>query len=732
MRKLALFTAGFAGAAGLYVYLICDARALWLALICLILLSVCLFLGLKRSSVVFLGLLAGFIWCFGYDLLWMEPAGSLCDTEQTLSVVVLEKPSVTYYGSGAEVELTLDGRTYGAILYAGEDLLEAEPGDTVTCTVQIETALSDEKDGYFYHQANGTVLLLRTNETVKIQKGIPPWYIQLRLWFQDRIHGLYDEKVSPLLLALLTGDQGELSYATRNELSIAGLSHTVAVSGLHVSVLIAALALLFGYNPRLTALFGIPLSVSFVLMTGASASACRSAVMQIIMLAAPLIRREQDSWTSLSAAAVLLLLKNPWAIAGVGFQLSFTAVMGLLLFSGPMQKRLLARKKKPGRLYRMAVSGIAACLSATVATLPLTVYYFGMISICAVATNLLVLPVMSVLLILGLVSCLLGAIPAMLVSILSKYVLWVAHTAAKFPFAAAYEQDLPFMIWAAGAYILAIILLLWRKESSRWIPVGVVSTLIACILWGTWNYGYGTPIYRVLDVGQGQCILLETGDLTAVVDCGGSNPQWIGEQTARTLNSAGRTHVNVVAITHYDSDHAGGVPQFLRRIRTDLVLLPDVADEKGLRQEIEAAAVETGAQVMEVTDLTSIDFPNGSLTIYPSLSKKTENNAGICVLATVEEYDMLITGDLNHTAELRLLTEFDIPKADVLVAGHHGAASSTSSILLKTVKPELVVVSAAKDNPFGHPSEETLKRIEAVGAEVICTGQAGDIVIRRR
>lgn len=732
MRKLTLFAAGFTGAAALYVYLISDARALWLALGSLVLLAACIFLGMRKCTAVLLGLLAGLIWSFGYDLLWMVPANQICNTEQNLTAQVLEKPSVTGYGSSTTVELVLDGRRYQAFLYGKEDLLKAEPGDLVSCTAKIETALTGKKDGYFYHQSNGTVLLLQTDTEVEIRKGTPPWYVQLRLWFQDRIHSLYDENVSPLLLALLTGDQGELSYAVRNELSVAGLSHTVAVSGLHVSVLIAALSMFFGYNPRLTALFGIPLSVAFVLMTGASASACRSAVMQIIMLTAPLIRREHDSWTSLSAAAVLLLLENPWAVAGVGFQLSFAAVMGLLLFSAPLQRRMLAWKKKPGRLYRMAVSGIAACLSATAATLPLTVCYFGMISICAVVTNLLALPLMSVILVLGMLSCLLGNLLAIPVSILSKYVLWVAQTVSKFPFAAAYEQNLPLLLWAAGVYILAVVLLLRGKRFHLWISAAVVSTFLTCVLWGSWNYGHDTPVYRVMDVGQGQCILLETGEMTAVVDCGGANPHWVGEYAARTLNSAGRTHVDVLTVTHYDADHAGGVPQFLRRIRTDLVLLPNVADEKNVQQEITTAAMETGAQVVVVSDLMKIDFPKGSLTFYPSLSRETENNAGICVLATAEEYDMLITGDLNHTEELHLLSAFDLPEVEVLVAGHHGAASSTSSLLLKTVNPELVAVSAAKDNPFGHPSEETLKRIEAVGAEVICTGQVGDIVIRRR
>ena len=185
-------------------------------------------------------------------------------------------------------------------------------------------------------------------------------------------------------------------------------------------------------------------------------------------------------------------------------------------------------------------------------------------------------------------------------------------------------------------------------------------------------------------------------------------------------------------LTHYDADHAGGVAQFLRRIKVGLVLLPDVADEKGLRSEIEAAAMETGAEIMTVTELTNVDFSGGRITVYPSLSPENENNAGICVLATAEEYDMLITGDLNQSQELRLLSQYELPQVEVLVAGHHGSDSSTGLTLLKTVEPELVAVSAARDSPYGHPAAETLDRIERIGAEVVCTGETGDIVIRRR
>ena len=733
MRKLALFAAGFAAAASLYVYFVCDIRILWLAGICLLLSPLCLRLGLRRCCAVTLGILAGAVWCFGYGLIWMEPARQACGTEQSLAMEVLETPTATNYGSSVAVEVVLKERHYQAVLYGKEDLLETTPGDRIRCKVEIEPALS--RDGYFYHQANGTVLLLQTNTEVEIEPGEPDWFVKLRMWFQQKIHSLYEGDTGALMLALLTGDQSELSYSLRNELSIVGLSHAVAVSGMHVAVLIAVLSMACGYNPRLTALLGIPLSISFVLMTGASASACRSAVMQIIMLTAPMMRRESDSWTNLAAAALLLLLENPWAITGVGFQLSFAAVSGLLLFSSPIQRRLLASRKRPGRLRLLVVSSLAACLSATVATLPLTVYYFGLVSVCSVMTNLLTLPVMNIMLVLGLISCLLGGIggvAAFPVTLFSRYVLLVVHTVAEFPFAAAYTQNFPLVIWAVSAYCLAVFLLLRKKSVSFRMLSAVTAAFLVCVFWGSRNFSHDPPVYRILDVGQGQCVILETGELTAVVDCGGTNPEKAGEQAARTLNSAGKTRADILVLTHYDADHVGGVAQFLHRIKVGLVLLPNVADEKGFRQKIEAAAMETGAEIMTVTELTNVDFSGGRITVYPSLSPENENNAGICVLATAEEYDMLITGDLNQSQELRLLSQYELPQVEVLVAGHHGSDSSTGLTLLKTVEPELVAVSAARDNPYGHPAAETLARIERIGAEVVCTGETGDIVIRRR
>ncbi len=736
MRKLALFSAGFALAAALFVYLQWGRWVLWPAGICLVLSPCCLRLGLGRCCAVLLGLAAGLLWCFGYGEIRLGPADRACGNQQVICAVLLDSPEETAYGSRAVVEVSLEEKNYRAMLYGEENLMAAKPGDQVRCLAQIKSSLSrEDQENRFYHRSAGTMLLLYAQSEPELQSGTPTWTTALRLWFQKRICSLYGEEISPLLLALLTGDQRNLSYARRNDLSVAGLSHVVSVSGLHVAVLLSALAMCFGYHPRLTALFGIPVLLAFVLMTGAAPSACRAAVMQILMITAPLVRRENDPWTNLSAASLLLLMENPWSIADVGFQLSFAAVSGLLLFSSPLQKRLLGQKKRPGFLWNMAVSGIAACLSATVATLPLTTYYFGILSLCAVLTNLLTLWAVNIMLILGLASCLLGGMGTVLalpVTVLSHYVLWLVETAARFPYGAAYLSNVPLMVWGVCAYVLATWLLLREKPLSFWPLTVMTAAFLTCILWGRWEYGHNAPVYRILDVGQGQCVLLELGELTAVVDCGGEYPEEAGEIAARTLHSGGQTHVDILALTHYDSDHAGGAEQLLHRVSVGMVLLPDVPDERGVRAAIEKAAEEAGSRVLAISSLTKMSFRGGEITVYPPCFREDENNGGICVLATAEEYDILITGDLDQMAELRLLSHWDLPEVEVLAAGHHGAKTSTGTTLLEVTHPQYVAISVGAGNPYGHPARETLERILHSGAEIIRTDEAGTIVLRRR
>ena len=214
-----------------------------------------------------------------------------------------------------------------------------------------------------------------------------------------------------------------------------------------------------------------------------------------------------------------------------------------------------------------------------------------------------------------------------------------------------------------------------------------------------------------------------------MIDCGGST--WnAGEDAARSLQSYGEYRIEALILTHYDADHAGGAAQLIERQRVERVLLPRGVEASDLKETILAKAAERGTEVIFVDEDLLLSFDGGELRVFAPLSDKDSNDSGISVLASAREYDMLITGDMTAKTELRLLTEKDIPQTELLVAGHHGARTSTSLALLSGVRPQTVLISVGEDNAYGHPSPQTLARIDAAGAEVYRTDMCGTITIR--
>lgn len=725
MRKLVLFSASFAAACAVYVYWLSDHRLLWAAggLLALSLLP------RKRVRLAALGAAVGILWCFCYQQIFLAPALNLCQTEQTLTVTLQEPWQTTQYGTSAEVRLSVDGHSYSAVLYMDQPLSDCAPGDQLTGRFRVEpSSASNDKGESLYLRSGGTMLCLYSQSLPEIIPGNPSPALRLRLRLQDRIAQLYEGETAGFLNALLTGDRQGLSYRTRNELSVAGISHAVAVSGMHVSILLAMLAFLFGGNPRLTAMFGIPILFLYAVMTGASPSVCRAAAMQLLLLLAPLVRRESDTPTSLAAAGLVLLLENPWSIANVSFQLSFAAVAGLALFAGPIQARILSFGK--GRILRFVAASVSASLSASLLTLPLTVFYFSMVSVAAPLTNLLVLWAVTGVFTMGLLSCLLGPLGTLLavpVHLLSQGILLCCRFIAAFPYSAAYPQNFSYLFWGLGAYPVAALLLLCRKLRGKcWYLSGMTLLLLASLVSGRWKLLHNKAVFTAVDVGQGQCLLWQAGDFTAVIDCGGNSAEVAGETAARTLHSAGLTQVDAVILTHYDLDHCGGVPQLLNRVQADHLILPDT--EAPLRQQLIDEAAVHGTSVSFLREEAVIAAEGTTLRLLPAKNKKSGNEGSLCVLATASEYDILITGDRSGVGELELLSQYKLPAVELLVAGHHGAGDSTSSYLLKHLTPETAVISVG-ENAHGHPAAETLSRLQQAGVRVLRTDQDGTIVI---
>ena len=373
-------------------------------------------------------------------------------------------------------------------------------------------------------------------------------------------------------------------------------------------------------------------------------------------------------------------------------------------------------------------------ISSMVFALPITALQFGTVSLAAPVVNVLALWMLSIVCCAGLLTALLAlALPAAAgvcawaLSWPVRLVLLLVRSAAKLPFAALYLENGYLIAAAAFLYGLALLLALRPRAVQFWQAAAAAVLVTACCM-GLSCADYALPeaCFSMLDVGQGQCLVSRSGESVSVIDCGGQEDA-SGETAARFLLARGVTQVDRLILTHFDADHCNGVRQLLRRVRVKTLYVPDVSPESNLRTKILFAAAQAGAEIRFVTnDLT---LPDG-MRIFAPTGSAEESNTGLCVLAAGEKYDILVTGDLSEQAEYRLLSTHALPRAAVLVAGHHGAATSTSEALLRAIRPEAVLISVGADNRFGHPADETLRRIEKAGAAVFRTDLSGTITIR--
>ncbi len=191
--------------------------------------------------------------------------------------------------------------------------------------------------------------------------------------------------------------------------------------------------------------------------------------------------------------------------------------------------------------------------------------------------------------------------------------------------------------------------------------------------------------------------------------------------------SQGIFRLDGLILTHYDADHAGGIPQLLSRISCDAVYLPDT--EAAMRERVVSAAEKS--KLVFVTQDLIIDSKTAKLQIFAPVSEKSGNESCITVLFTAAKCDTLITGDLGTEEENRLLAQKNLPDLEILIVGHHGSATSTGYRLLKRLQPEIAVISVGANNRYGHPAGEVLQRLYKAGCEILRTDQDGTILIRR-
>ena len=470
-----------------------------------------------RGALICGGLALGLLWTAAYGAVFYAPARALDDRTIRLSGMVMEYPQETDYGWSVLVRADGEpGAPVPTLVYADEQGADLRPGDRVEtvahCTLAERTFGGEE---ITYYTAKGIFLRAEAYGELRVTRPerLPLRYLPAELAHQLKqgVDAAFPEDAAPLIRALTTGNRDNLTDHYTSSLQRTGLSHTVAVSGMHLSFLAALVSGLLGRGKRRSALATCGVVLVFTLISGCTPSVVRAAVMLILLQLAALLGRERDPLTALALALMLLLAWNPFSAAHIGLQLSFASVAGILLFSDRLQERMLRGWKRPpkdstplrllGALVRFGAAALSATLGAMVFTTPLTALYFGSLSLISPLANLMTLWAVSAAFSGGLIAGAAGAVLPELGRVLAlpvlpfvRYLDWVVPRLARAPF--TWSKAMPALcpIVLAGFWYLYRQTLLprfWYQHQQElylavWTMAGVLA-LLPCLKRRHWG-----------------------------------------------------------------------------------------------------------------------------------------------------------------------------------------------------------------------------------------------------
>lgn len=540
-------------------------------------------------------------------------------------------------------------------------------------------------------------------------------------------------KSAGIYRAILFGDKSTLddeSYAAFRE---TGVAHVLAVSGLHVGGLAMMLSWLLRklrVKPITVFLSTCAFLLLYCALAGFSPSVSRASLMVSLLLLGRAAGRQTDTLTSMAAAFIALLLVNPMQLYSLGFQLSFSAVFGLLTLSDPLVRLLEPIRRN--RIGRWIASCLAATTAATLGTLPVMAMSFGELPLSSLPANLLIVPLAAPLLLFGLLTALLGlawpGVGAILGGIAAKAMDWLLELMSLLRKWGMLSLPMIPVWFMLGIWVCCLLFsrycLLKRRNS---IASALLAALIAVFSLSLAFRPLPLLEITVLDVGQGNSVIIRASRRTLLVDAGGALDYDYGERVVwPALRSMGVTRLDAILLTHAHNDHAGGVSALLERLRTDGVIMPQTGEDDDVRLLLRSCEAK-GVHVVLVSERMSLELGQGFSIDMIRGEGEGLNEKSLAFILQRETPIMLITGDMGLAQEEALLP--DLVQTPLIEAGHHGSRYATGEALLQKTRPSLAVISVGRNN-YGHPHPDTLARLEAIGAKVLRTDTCGAVTIR--
>ena len=749
MRRLAIAALSFSAAVFLACYALPLSALFWAALLFA---ALGLVLRQRRERWLHGFVLAafsvavGFGWFLLYAHFTVKAAEALVGETLPVRAVVVSWPQ--NYESYTRLDVRLETEGLTVMLYDNDKLLsDSEPGETIELNIRFRAADTLYGERYHGYHARGVFLIgTAKGEIVRTPGGFSLALLPLRInhAIGEMVDAVFPADTAAFYRALMLGDKTELYQQSGLYLAFcrAGLAHVMAVSGMHIVFLVTLLQSVLGRTRR-SSLLCMGLVWLFVCITGAGPSAVRAGFMQTLMLLAPLVRRENDPATSLSAALGLILLVNPYAAASVSLQLSFASLTGIYLFAARLSEPIYEALPvlRESYLGKTAVGAVVNSLSTLPVTLPLVALHFGSVSILSPLSNLLCMSVVELCFCGAYLLCALGFVflPAAvlfgkLLAFPARYLIAVARLISRIPIASVYLSEKGTLLWLVLVYLLFIG---FRFVKARgWVKLAVPATLSLSLLLGMLTYAAldyrrGQPAIAALDVGQGQCLSVICKDSTVVIDCGGlGTSDDAGETAGAYLLSRGRTSLDAVVLTHLDRDHCNGLASLLELCRTKRLYLPKAEeDDSAMLAEVIAACENRGTERITLEHDTEIALDGLKLRLFAPMEGTSGNDYGIAAAVSLGDYDMLVTGDYSQKTECALLKAHPLRDMELYIVGHHGSKYASSEQLLESIGADTAIVSCGY-NTYGHPTAQVLERLAAYGYTVHRTDEEGTVELR--
>jgi competence protein ComEC len=558
--------------------------------------------------------------------------------------------------------------------------------------------------------------------------GEPP-----RQALRDSVAG-YDPHRAGLLPSLVVGDETLLTEQTREQLRVTGLAHLTAVSGANVAIVLGAVLLLarwLGVRGAWLSVVGLVSIAAFVLLARPEPSVVRAAAMGVVVVLGLIGGRGRPGGRGIAPLALaisLLLLLDPWLARSIGFALSCAATAGIVVLARPWARRAATWMPRP------LAAALSVPLSAQLACTPLLVGMAGELSLSALPANLLAAPAVPAATVLGILAALVGVVAPALAHLVAGVAMlptgWIVLVAAR-------GADLPGTVvpwtWGVPVATLASLALVASTPAVLRSPVASVAACLALVvLLVRPGHGWPPPGWRLVacDVGQGDAVVLRTGDGEAIVADAGPDPDALDS----CLDDLGVESIPLLVISHFHADHAMGVTALGRDRRVDAVLVT-VVDEPGETAEVvlEWAAANDVEVVRARPGQAGRQGPVTWQVLWPARVIRgigsAPNQASVVVRVDVEGFSVLLTGDIEPAAQGALIAT--MPRSldvDVLKVPHHGSIDQHPGFVTAT-SPAVALVTVGQQNTYGHPSTRTLADLRAAGAVVARTDIDGDVAV---